>query len=178
VVFLEHPRKEFMRKCVELAIEAAKLGHYPIASLVVDGSGNVISLQKNVLLSTTDPTAHPEILAIRKATRKKNSRYIEDCVLYTTLEPCPMCTSAAIWAKMSGIVFGANQQDALEYSEKHPSTVYTFRQILVPSKLIVEHGTPKLKLYENFMREECVALFELTQSKYSGKKYNLNREIK
>jgi tRNA(Arg) A34 adenosine deaminase TadA len=162
VTFLEHPKKEFMKECVKLANEAAKQGHYPIACLVVDSTGNVISSQKSVLLNTFDPTAHPEVLAIRAATKKRSSRYIEDCFLYTTLEPCPMCTSAAIWAKMSGIVFGANQQDALKYSEEHPSTVYTFRQILIPSRLIVERGTPKLRLYENFMRKECIALFELT----------------
>lgn len=158
---MEHPIEKYMRKCIELAIEAAKLGQYPLASVVVNGEGNIVSSEINTLISTPDPTAHPELLAIRQAAMKRNNRYIEDCVLYTTLEPCPMCTSATIWAKMAGIVYGATQQDALEYSMKHPSDVYTWRQILIPCRYIAERGVPKLKIYEGFLREECKALFKL-----------------
>ena len=77
---------------------------------------------------------------------KRKDRYLKGCYLVTTLEPCPMCTSVAIWAKMKGIIFGASQNDAIEYSNTHPESKLSWRQITVPASYIIEHGTPR-KIY-------------------------------
>ncbi|MPM98901.1 tRNA-specific adenosine deaminase [bioreactor metagenome] len=80
------------------------------------------------------------------------SKRLDDCYLYTTFEPCPMCTSAVIWAKMKGIVFGANMNDETEQCPQ---------RIKIRCFNIIKKGTPKLELYSNFMRKECKELLKL-----------------
>ena len=99
-----------------------------------------------------DPTCHAEINAIRAACQRVASRFLEGCFLYTTYEPCPMCTSAAIWAKMSGIVYGSGregQTEALPW------------RVMIPAADVVAAGTPRLELHAFFLKSECDELFLL-----------------
>lgn len=152
-----HPNEKYMTLCIEEAKRSIQGGDYGIGALVVVDD-NILSLESTRLLSSFDPTAHAEVLAIRKAAEKLKSRYILDGYLYTTCEPCPMCAAAAIWAKMKGIVYGANLHDAIKAS-KRMGQGKSWRQIAVPSKEIIEKGVPLLELYSDFMREECLQLF-------------------
>jgi tRNA(Arg) A34 adenosine deaminase TadA len=156
-----HPNSELMKICIEKAKNKFKSNQYAIGAMVVDEDGNIISLKNSNLITGYDPTAHPEIVAIRESAKKRKSRYLNNCYLYTTLEPCPMCTSAVIWAKMSGIVFGAFQEDALEIEHKNNSSLFTWRQINISSTEIALKGTPKIKIYGGILRDECKCLFNL-----------------
>jgi len=99
-------KEKFMREAIRMARKAAKNGDYPIGSVIVKNN-KIISKASTETINKKDATAHAEINAIRKACKKLNSRYLNGCILYATHEPCPMCTSSAIWAKMKGIVFGS-----------------------------------------------------------------------
>jgi tRNA(Arg) A34 adenosine deaminase TadA len=156
-----HPNDDLMRTCIEAAKKDLKKNQYAIAAMVVDDNGVILSLRSSNLVEGYDPTAHPEIVAIRESAEMRKSRYLEDCYLYTTLEPCPMCTSAVIWAKMRGIIFGASQEDAAEYAHNNKSDILTWRQITVPSAVIAENGTPQIKIYTGILRDECKELFYL-----------------
>ncbi len=147
-----------MKIAIEEAKNSAKLGNYALGCLVVK-DGNVIATGKNKLKTENDPTLHGEIDAIRNACKILKSPYLEGCILYTTLEPCPMCASAAIWAKMKGIVFGAFKEDA----QKIQGEKFSWRQINISSNDILKEGDPKLNLVKGFMREECLKLFDLTK---------------
>lgn len=160
-MFTGHPSIELMNYCIELAKNNLEKGQYALSSIIVDLDGNIISEAASRLITGYDPTAHPEIVALRLAAEKIKSRYLQHHYLYTTLEPCPMCTSAAIWAKMDGIVFGAYQTDAIEYAEKHPSKLFTWRQIQIPSKIIADKGRPLLKIIPGIQRMQCKELFHL-----------------
>lgn len=141
-----------MRKAIDLARD------YAVGAVVVKGE-NVIAGGSTNLKHENDPTAHGEIVAIRNACDALSSRYLEGCILYSTHEPCPMCSSAAIWAKMTGIVYGATMEDAA----KKGSSISSWRQIRIPCRDVLKKGTPKLELVEKFMRDECVKLFDLTK---------------
>lgn len=147
---------------MELAIEEAKSSfldgslNCPVGAVVVK-NGKVIAVGKTLLKNESDPTLHAEVVAIRNAGKALNSRFLEGCILYTTHEPCSMCASVAIWAKMAGIVYGATIKDAEGRANKHCS----WRQINIPCRYVLEKGEPKLELVEEFMREECLKLFEL-----------------
>lgn len=145
--------------CIELAKNNSKYEQYPIAALITDNNGRILASSSSSLRKRNDPTNHPEIEAIRKASEVLQSRVLTGCYLYTTLEPCPMCTSAAIWAKMQGIIFGAFQEDALSFIDSHPDRQFSWRQIKVKAAQIIKYGTPPLELYEGVLREECVQLF-------------------
>ena len=153
-------KKKFMVKCINIAKKSASKGDYAVGALIVKDD-EIIATGETLLNRSTDATMHAEIVAIRKACKKLNSRILEGCILYTTHEPCPMCASAAIWAKMDCIVFGATYKDAKDKATKK----FSWRQINIPCKYILSKGQPKVKLVEKFMRKECNELFSFSDRK-------------
>jgi tRNA(adenine34) deaminase len=151
-----------MEECLRLAREAAGTGNYALGSVVIS-DGNVIGASGSTLVQGHDPTGHPEIVAIRAAAKRVGSRYLSGAYLLSTLEPCPMCVSASIWAKMRGIVYGATQIDARKWSSEHPDERFTWRQIDIRARDIVRAGNPLLEVYEEVRRNECLDLFSLTR---------------
>ena len=97
--------KDYMKIAMELAAEAEKRGDVPVGALVVK-DGEIISRSFNCRESANSATAHAEILAIDAACRKLGRRRLNDCVLYVTLEPCPMCAGAVALAGFKTLVFG------------------------------------------------------------------------
>lgn len=160
-MFNEHPNIKLMDYCIELAKHDLQKGQYALAAIVVDQNGTIISEAASKLISGCDPTAHPEVVALRIAAEKVNSRYLQGYYLYTTLEPCPMCTAAAVWAKLAGIVFGAYQIDAINYAKEHPSEIFTWRQIQIPAQTIADKAIPPLKIIPGVQRKKCLKLFTL-----------------
>ncbi len=90
-----------------LAMTAATLGEVPIAAAVVAADGTVLATAHNEVEAEGQATAHAELLAIQRASAARGSKYLEDCTLYVTLEPCAMCAQAASLAKIQRIIFGA-----------------------------------------------------------------------
>ncbi|PKM69960.1 MAG: nucleoside deaminase [Firmicutes bacterium HGW-Firmicutes-19] len=85
----------------------------PFGAVIVK-DGVVIAKGHNRVISTHDPTAHAEVVVIREASALLKRFDLSDCELYTTCEPCPMCYSAAHWAKIKKLTFGATRQDAAD----------------------------------------------------------------
>lgn len=144
------PNKDIMNKAIKLARENLKEGGHAVAAIIVRND-EIIAEAFTTVRRDMDPTAHAEMNAIRAAARKLGYKLL-DCYLYSTYEPCPMCASAAIWAKMKGIVYGAGIADQ---TESHP------QRINIPVSEIIKNGMPKLELYPEFMREECKKLLDL-----------------
>jgi tRNA(Arg) A34 adenosine deaminase TadA len=90
-----HPNKEMMLRAIKIAEENYKLGGHAVGAIIVKGD-DIIAETFTTIIRDTDPTAHAEINAIREAAKKLSDRYLEGGYLYTTFEPCPMCTSAAV----------------------------------------------------------------------------------
>ena len=97
--------EDYMREALGLAAGAAAAGEVPVGALVVCG-GRIVGRGANAPLSTCDPTAHAEILALRAAGATLASYRLADCTLYVTLEPCPMCAAAIVHARLRRVVFG------------------------------------------------------------------------
>lgn len=98
--------KKFLELAIKQAELAAKQGEVPIGAVVVI-DGKVISEAYNMVEQFKDPTAHAEILALKKAAEIVGDFRLTDAELYVTLEPCPMCAGAAINARVKEIIFGA-----------------------------------------------------------------------
>ena len=96
-----------MPHLLSLAQTAATLGEVPIAASVVATDGTVLATAHNCVETNRDATAHAELLALRAAMQARGSKYLQDCTLYVTLEPCAMCAQAASLAKIKKIIFGA-----------------------------------------------------------------------
>ena len=104
-------KNEFMSRAIALSIESVHKGGGPFGSLIVKDN-KIISEGFNQVTSTNDPTAHGEIVAIRKACKSLNNFNLSGCELYSTCEPCPMCLSAIYWAHIDKIYYGNTRKDA------------------------------------------------------------------
>ena len=92
---------------ITLAKKAASLGEVPIAASVMAADGTLLATAHNEVEMRGQATAHAELLAIQRASEVRGSKYLEECTLYVTLEPCAMCAQAASHAKIKKIVYGA-----------------------------------------------------------------------
>ena len=102
-------REEYMSLALALAREAAQAGEVPVGCLITDGEGRIIGRGRNRREESGDATAHAEVEAIRQACSALGNWRLENCVLYVTLEPCPMCTGAIINSRIPTVVFGARE---------------------------------------------------------------------
>ena len=114
-----------MREALQEAAAALKAGEIPIGA-VITSRGRVIGRGHNMTERLHDTTAHAEMVAITAATEAIGGKYLTDCTLYVTVEPCPMCAGALNWAQIGRIVFGAGdpKRGASLYSPSlhHPRT--------------------------------------------------------
>jgi tRNA(adenine34) deaminase len=145
------PDPKIMTLLIRLATENHKTGGHAVAAAIVR-DGEILSTGVTTIIKDNDPTAHAEINAIRAAAHLVAQRFLEGCYLYTTYEPCPMCASAAIWAKLQGIVFGASMSD---------QTPQCPQRIAISAEMIIQHGKPRLEIVPNFMQAECAKLLHL-----------------
>jgi tRNA(adenine34) deaminase len=97
----------YMELALAEAERAAQLGETPVGATVVSPMGEILSRAHNLVIANSDPTAHAEILAIRKACLTAKSERLPGCDLYVTLEPCAMCAAAISFARIRRLYFGA-----------------------------------------------------------------------
>jgi tRNA(adenine34) deaminase len=86
---------------------AAARGEVPVGAVLVDAAGDVLAAASNRVEADRDPTAHAEMLAVRAGAARLGTKYLEDCDLYVTLEPCAMCAAAIGFARLRRLYFGA-----------------------------------------------------------------------
>ena len=102
--------KKFMDEAIEEVYFGVKNGG-PFGAVIVK-DGEVISRAHNEVIKLHDPTAHAEVLAIRRACAKLKTFDLSDCEIYSSCEPCPMCFAAIHWAKMKKLFYGSERRDA------------------------------------------------------------------
>lgn len=104
--------KKYMQRAIELSKKGMdNLAGGPFGALIVK-DGEIIAEGYNQVTSTNDPTAHAEMVVIREACKKLNSFQLEDCVIYTSCEPCPMCLGAIYWARPKAVFYACTKEDA------------------------------------------------------------------
>lgn len=118
----------FMRQAMLEAQKAFDKDEIPVGAIVV-ANGKIIARAHNLTETLTDPTAHAEMQVITAATSAIGGKYLKDCTLYVTLEPCPMCAAALYWAQLSRLLYAASDDkrgfSLIDKSLLHPSTSIT-----------------------------------------------------
>ncbi len=131
--------ERYMRDALREAGQAAAEGEIPIGAVVVC-RGRVISRGHNMTERLHDPSAHAEMIALTAATEALGGKYLTDCTLYVTVEPCPMCSGALNWAPLGALVYGAPAPKR-GYSLFSPPLLH-----------------PKTEVRRGVLAEECSAL--------------------
>jgi tRNA(Arg) A34 adenosine deaminase TadA len=119
------------------------------ASIVHTRTGKPLLRALNNVMGEFDPSSHAEVRAIRRATKRIKDVSLTGYTLYTTCEPCPMCMSAALWARVDRVVYGATIEDA----NRH------FDQIQIPATEVAARSDMRCVVDGPFLRDECYALF-------------------
>ncbi|MDR2065788.1 MAG: nucleoside deaminase [Prevotellaceae bacterium] len=119
----------FMNQAIKEAQTAFEKNEVPIGALIVFNN-KIIARAHNLVETLNDPTAHAEMQAITSATNYIGGKYLNNCILYVTVEPCPMCAAACFWAQTGTLVYGASD-------EKRGFTTISER-LLHPKTLIVK----------------------------------------
>ena len=96
----------FVKEALKEARKAERIGEVPVGAIIVQ-NGKIIARGYNKNITSNDPTAHAEIVALRKAAKKLKNYRLNGCGIYVTIEPCTMCAGALVWARISELVFGA-----------------------------------------------------------------------
>lgn len=139
----------WMRLAIETARQGLAAGQSPFGCVIVRGE-ELVSAAHNRVVSTPDPTAHAEIVALREAADKLQVFELGDCQIYSTCEPCPMCASAIHWSKIPVLFFGASIQDAAAAG---------FSEIALSAESVLGRAKPEVAIHSGLLRDECVALF-------------------
>lgn len=108
-------KAEFMREAIRISIQKMRRNHGGPFGAVVVRHGRIIGRGWNCVTSTNDPTAHAELMAIRQACRRLRTFQLEDCDMYTSCEPCPMCLSAIYWARIRRVFYANTRKDAAKF---------------------------------------------------------------
>lgn len=140
-----------MREALDLAGEARRLGEVPVGAVVVAGDA-VIGRGFNQPISSHDPTAHAEVVALRAAAQATGTYRLTDARLYVTIEPCLMCVGALVHARIDTVVFGATEPKAgaLESTQRaHEHAALNHRMVVVSGVLSRECR----ELMQSFFRE-------------------------
>lgn len=119
----------FMRAAIRLSIQMMRRGKGGPFGAVVVRKGQIVGRGCNQVTSANDPTAHAEIVAIRGACRRLNAFRLDDCDLYTSCEPCPMCLSAIYWARIRQVFYGNTRKDAAKIAFDDD---FIYREVALP----------------------------------------------
>jgi guanine deaminase len=142
--------EELMQLAIEKCREGLARGQSPFGCAIAIG-GRVIASEHNVVVLTTDITAHAEVNAIRSANRAVGNILLEGAVVATTCEPCPMCMAALHWARVETVYFGATIADA---------DAAGFNELQFPAAELLRQGASEVKLIGGVLTEKCKKLFQ------------------
>jgi len=134
-----------MEEALSEARKAAEMGEVPVGAVVAHG-GEIISRAHNLVEQSGLASAHAELLALDTAAKKTGSRSLSDCVLYVTMEPCPMCAGACLGYRIGAVVFGAYDKTAGAFGSVMDTGSGAFGR--------------EIPVYGGIMGEECASLLK------------------
>lgn len=152
----------FMREAIEMSLKGMRNGEgRPFGCVVVNENGVIIGRGNDKVTSTNDPTAHAEIIAIRDACRNIEHFQLENCTIYASCEPCPMCLGAIYWARPARIVYACSREDAaaIDFNDD-----FLYKELVMP---INERLIPTAQVLQN----EAIKVFKEWKNKNDKRPY-------
>ena len=132
----------YLKRTIELAEQAVKHGNTPFGALLVDHEGNIILEQENIEITENDCTGHAETTLMRKASKLYSKDFLLNCTIYTSVEPCAMCSGAIYWGNVGKVVYGISEKELLNLTgdnKQNPT-------LDLPCKDIFERSQKEIKV--------------------------------
>ncbi len=142
--------KKFMREAIRLAEEGMNSDSGGPFGAVVVKNGEIIARGFNRVTSDNDPTAHAEVIAIREACKKLGTFQLDDCEIYTSCEPCPMCLGAIYWARPRKVYYACTREDAA-FANFDDQFIYDELELKIDARKVP---------FENMIRDEGRHVFQ------------------
>ncbi len=151
---MKKDHKDFIKEAIQISFENQEEGGGPFGAVIVK-DGKIIARSGNTVTKDNDATAHAEINAIRKASKKLGDFELKGCILYSSCEPCPMCLGAIYWARLEKVYFAATREDAKDAGFDDS---FIYKELEVPYQ---EREIPTHQM----LRDEAVKSFERWKNK-------------
>lgn len=152
---------KFMREAIRLSLATMRRDKGgPFGAVVVKGN-RIVGRGCNEVTSSNDPTAHAEIVAIRNACARLKTFQLDDCDLYTSCEPCPMCLSALYWARVRSVFYGNTRKDAARIAFDDD---FIYREVALPIRR-------RSLVMKQLLRREALAAFKEWEQKADKVRY-------
>lgn len=153
-IFRMEDDKDFVRMAIETAKESKRKSNLPFGCILVNNEGKVILKGENTINTDHDCLAHAEINLIREACKTYDFSYLNNCTIYTSDEPCPMCTAAIYWSGIGRLVYGLSKTAYYKIvGRDDPNWVFE-----MPTRELLEKGGRKLKVIGPLLEEEASIL--------------------
>ncbi|HRO07569.1 MAG TPA: nucleoside deaminase [Saprospiraceae bacterium] len=143
--------QKFMREAINLSIDNVKSGKGGPFGAVIVKDGQIIARGTNLVTSSNDPTAHAEVVAIRNACKELGTFQLDNCDIYTSCEPCPMCLGAIYWSRPARLFFANTKKDAAEIQ---------FDDNFIYEEIEIPYQNRSL-LTQQILRDEALEAFRL-----------------
>ena len=142
--------RRLLRAAIGVAHDARENGNHPFGALLADQAGNILLKAENTVVTDNDCTGHAELNLMRLASRKYNRDFLGNCTLYTSTEPCPMCSGAIFWGNVRRVVYGLSEEALYELADEASEDV-----LRLPCKDVFERGRKQVEVIGPVLEEEA-----------------------
>ncbi|MFS7402905.1 nucleoside deaminase [Carnobacterium maltaromaticum] len=153
IILTRESHEFYLKRCIELSQSARDNGNTPFGALLVDAKGSILLEQENIEITEHICTGHAETSLAARASQKYDKDFLWECTLYTTAEPCAMCTGAIYWGNIGTIVFVMTEKRLLELTGDNDQNP-TFN---LPSSEIIARGQKDIQIIGPFPSVEVEA---------------------
>jgi tRNA(Arg) A34 adenosine deaminase TadA len=145
----------FIRAAINIAFKSRENGNHPFGALLVDKEGHILLEAENTVVTENDCTGHAETNLMRKASQKYDKEFLADCTLYTSTEPCPMCSGAIFWGNVRRVVYALSEKRLYEMVGEKTEEV-----LLISCRKIFELGRKPIEVNGPVLEEEAIRVHE------------------
>ena len=143
---------KFIRLTLDLALQAREHGNHPFGALLADADGKILLTAENTVVTDRDVTGHAETNLVKNAFNLYEADFLASCSLYTSTEPCPMCSGAIFWSNIRRVVFGLSQEGL------YAVTGASEEELFLPCREVFTRGNKPIDVVGPLLEEEAKAV--------------------
>jgi len=147
---------QFLQRAIVIAWQARENGNHPFGAILVDQEGNVLLEAENTVVTDKDCTGHAETNLMRRASQVYDPEFLAGCTLYTSTEPCPMCSGAIFWGNVRRVVFGLGQKKLYDLIGDDPNGDILYH----PCRDVFAKGQKSIEVVGPLLEDEAIKVHE------------------